>query len=133
MKRRQLLSGMAIAAGLATTPPLYAAQRFSSLRDEKSQQLLKRLRGLLGDETSAAAIGRAYFSTEPKLDMHDVLNRLVTDLGGETLVLNSSRQQLKLRFSERRRQDFMQKNVLRVEGWVLSSSEVKLYALAALA
>lgn len=100
----------------------------------KRQLLQSRLAALFKNRESAQVIGREYLNHSPQeANPQVLLNLLSAGLAIEAELFFLARDD-KLRQSlERRiRQDFEDEHVVRVRGWLLSATEARLCALAAL-
>ena len=127
--RRRLL---AAAGGLALPLALAPLRPWSALVDVAPASRAARLAGLLADQKSAAAVGRAYLDLAPgEADSRVLVQRLSASLGkgGRTLGDDELRRLLALRIDR----DFADERVATVQGWVLSVTELRLCALCALA
>jgi hypothetical protein len=125
--RRRLL---AAAGGLALPLALAPLRPWSALVDVAPASRAARLAGLLADQESAAAVGRAYLDLAPgEADSRVLVQRLSASLGkGRTLGDDELRRLLALRIDR----DFADERVATVQGWVLSVTELRLCALCAL-
>jgi hypothetical protein len=130
MRRRHVLGGLGAAAtGALGWRPAWA--RTASGASGPAARLL----GVLSRSDSAAVIGRAYLAGHP--DEAEV-DRLVAALDTALQHHHDSSgrvegMELKGALSRLIRDDFAERRVVHVEGWVLSRSEARLCALAALA
>jgi hypothetical protein len=125
--RRRLL---AAAGGLAVPLALAPLRPWSALVDIAPTSRAARLAGLLADQESAAAVGRAYLDSVPaEADSRVLVERLSASLGkGRTLGDDELRRLLARRIDR----DFADERVATVKGWVLSVTELRLCALCAL-
>lgn len=96
------------------------------LSGDTAAPLASWLRSMIGDLDSARRIGRAYLETAPEASRERLLVELFPRLEPAMGDWRDS-------FAARCRQDFADGNTLRIEGWVLARTEVRLCALAALA
>jgi len=114
-----LASGMALAAGRGEP-------------SEGARAAARRWLRALGWPVSAAAVGRACLGLRPQpRSIEQALEALRIDLGlGESL---STPESLRLAVAARIRFDFESEDVVRVRGWILSRTEVRISALASLA
>lgn len=85
----------------------------------------------VGASESAAVVGRAYLEDRPEERDPQSVARLV--LEGLQIVPQSSGRALRRALESRIRMDFDERKVVSVAGWVLSQTEARLAALAALA
>jgi len=90
---------------------------------------IKRLVGLLHDQESARAIGRAYLLQEPSEADATCLVALL-DPGG---VAARGKAELRRTIAARHREDFGCGRTVILDGWILSRTEVRLCALATIA
>jgi hypothetical protein len=84
---------------------------------------------LFADRRSAAAIGRAWLAergSAPDADLASLRQAVMTALR------DPGREPLEIRFQDRVRRDFAEGNVIMVEGWMLSSVEARVCAIACL-
>ena len=93
-----------------------------------------RLVAVLGRPASAAVVGRAYLAAHPAEAKRDWLaERLSADLRcHDCHPARSDAGRLRAGLARQLRADFGQSRVVRVDGWVLSLTEARLCALAAL-
>jgi|GEM_PF-6839733 len=94
----------------------------------------QKLRHLFQHPRSAQAIGSEYLRSRPELiDAPTLINHLCQgcDQGVTSLTAMHDRE-LRNWLDQRQKQDFAQGKTVRVQGWVLSQTEVELYALLAL-
>lgn len=118
MNRRTLLRFAAMIA-------LFVPAR---LRAAPAPQQADALRGFFRHPDSAAAIGRAYLHIHPEeADPQRLLARLLPD--AEPLL---AREDLRRALAARQAADFAGGRTLRLDGWVLSLTEARLCAAAAL-
>lgn len=94
----------------------------------------ERLVSALSSTESAAELGRAYMETVPFDRSVDVLvERIVAVVpGGYTSVREGDERELKTLLEHEFKEDFRGGNVVIVDGWILSRTEARLYALAAI-
>jgi|HubBroStandDraft_1064217.scaffolds.fasta_scaffold09292_4 hypothetical protein len=79
---------------------------------------------LFADRRSAAAIGRAWLAEAPDADLASLRQTVMTALH------EHGHEPLQVRFQDRIRRDFVEGNVVMVEGWMLSSVEARVCAIA---
>jgi hypothetical protein len=79
---------------------------------------------LFTNRRSAAAIGRAWLAEAPDADLASLRQTVMTALRG------NDRAPLRVRFQDRVRRDFAEGDVVMVEGWMLSSVEARVCAIA---
>ena len=94
------------------------------------ESLGARLLRLFRSPASAAAIGRAYLQGSPQDADEPQLLRLICSPGHRWHTANT--RQLRLLIAQQQAEDFKQGRLVRVHGWVLSETETRLCALAAL-
>jgi hypothetical protein len=134
--RRALMRGTVTTAALgalaATGRPGRAAA--GGLAAPSSDDMLAvRLRDVLRRPASAARLGQAYLEAAPaEADARALAMGLAEDLGGRERVLAATAESLAETVSARCRDDFAAGRTVRLQGWVLSRTEVRLCALAAL-
>lgn len=94
----------------------------------------ERLRGLLAHEDSARLIGRAYLRVAPTEARPDVLTALVAERlpGGRRALDDAGGDDLRELVARGTARDFAEERTVVVDGWVLSCTEARLCALAAL-
>lgn len=131
MSRRRLLRLMiGVAAGLA----LYPSGQTSGWRDQHDE-LAARLAALFSQPQSAAAIGQAYLQQyaheADALRLHRLIVRDVVQQGAG--LRDAGDAELKSLLQQRIWQDFADDRVVKLNGWILSVTEARLCALAALA
>ncbi|HET9223950.1 MAG TPA: hypothetical protein VFO07_15670 [Roseiflexaceae bacterium] len=97
--------------------------------------LSAKLTALFIHQESAQAIGRAYlqrFSQEA--DVRTLEDRIAQGIaGGRTLLVATGKPEISKLLTDRIRQDFATDQIVKVQGWILSITEARLCALAALA
>jgi hypothetical protein len=132
IERRAFLrgAGAATALGLAT-PALLAF--FAGCGRESA--LARSLSGFFADPDSARAVGREYLELSPdEADPATVLERLAgAHLGEWEALASSDPERLVQALRLQHREDFEHERVVAIRGWVLSETEARLCALAALA
>jgi hypothetical protein len=94
-----------------------------------------RLAGVFADRASAAALGRRYLRAHPAAASVDRLcDGVVARLAdGRRAIAEADEDGLRRLLAGAVREDFASDRVIDVDGWVLSATEARLYALAALA
>ena len=125
--RRRVLA--AIAAMGACLPAVGRARGLVAAPDPA----IERLVGLFKHRDSARAIGSAYLATRPEEANPYNLLELITRADQEPLVVHRT-SAMELRDWLRRRQadDFATGRIVKLDGWLLSATEVRLCALVAL-
>lgn len=91
-----------------------------------------RLLSLLAHRDSAARIGRLYLRRFPGEADARRLASMILGQASAPAAAPSAPDALRRQVAQRRRQDFATGETVRVEGWILSRSEARLCALAAL-
>lgn len=120
LSRRELLT-LALAAGL-----LHGFPRIASAIPSGTKALL----GALPNRAAAATLGRAYLAASPaEADPGRLLSLLEATLGSDA----SDEAALLARIDRQLRSEYIRGDLVDVDGWLLSRTEARLYALAALA
>jgi hypothetical protein len=122
-------------AGWALVPfaALARLPRAASAASNPDARLLARLVAFFGEPASAAALGAAYLCRAPE---DSEPGRLVARLfpGASSVVLERwSDSALRSALAQRLAEDFAHSRTVILQGWVLSRSEARLFAAAALA
>jgi hypothetical protein len=129
-RRRFLLValGAGLPLGLAPFRPWHLVVAFD--RREPAARLARLLRG----RDSARAIGREYLRSLPRAASASVLvNAIALGLpGGHSTLGAVGDAELRALLAERSRADFGEDRTVRLRGWLLSETEARLCALAAL-
>lgn len=131
MNRRQLVTAFGLWSGLwAACPAPALAWGLGAARPSRAELLL----AALGRPQSAAAVGRRYLAGHPQeADRAWLAAQLDADLRCQDCdPLQADERRLRAGLSRQIRADFARRRVVRVEGWVLSVTEARLCALAAL-
>jgi hypothetical protein len=121
LSRRRLLIGAlgsVAAIGLGSWPLGGVISRLWEV-DRRAE-----LHGLIHDRTTAAALGQRYLLIAPREADEDRLIGFLTDRHS----IRPVREQVSARIAE----DFTGGRTLRLDGWIVSRSEARLFALAAL-
>jgi hypothetical protein len=94
----------------------------------------ERLAGLFTHQDSARAVGRAYLDRVPgESSASRLVDRVAADLpGGRRTLRDASDADLRELLAARIRSDFEEDRVVDVDGWVLSPTEARLYAITTL-
>ena len=94
----------------------------------------ERLAGLLTHRDSAREVGSAYLDRAPQeASVSGLVDRIAAELPqGRRTVQEASDDELRTLLAASIRLDFEHDRVVQVRGWVLSPTEARLYALAAL-
>jgi hypothetical protein len=118
------------------TMPMSAMARLpfaASPPPDPEARLLTRLAGLFGEPASATALGAAYLRQAPEeAEPGCLLSRLFPDAATEVLERWSDGV-LRSTLARRLAEDFANSRTVVLQGWVLSRSEARLFAAAALA
>ena len=131
IERRAFLRGAGAATALGLAAPALAAFLAGCGRESALAQSLS---GFFADPESARAVGREYLELSPdEADADTVLERLAGPQRREWEALAASdpdrlAQALRLQH----RSDFAHERVVAIRGWILSVTEARLCALAAL-
>ncbi len=94
----------------------------------------ERLAGLLTHRDSARVVGSAFLDHAPEeASVSHLVDRISAELPeGRQTVRDASNDELRALLAASVRSDFDEERVVNVDGWVLSPTEARLYALAAL-
>lgn len=125
-----------LAAALGVTATALTA-RFAFERTATEDDLssdAERLVGAFPSTESAAELGRAYLATvalerSPNL----LVERIVTGLPGGYASVRGNEAHLQTLLAQRLKEDFRRGHTVTVDGWILSRTEARLFALAAIA
>ena len=130
--RRRFLASLLWALPLALRPA-FAWAVLSERRGYIS--LDSRLGALLRHEESAGLIGREYLRMAPHEANVQILLSLISlgRVDGQKGTSDADAESLRERLWSRTRQDFEEGHIVRIHGWILSLTETRLCALAALA
>ena len=119
--RRQALRYLAALGAL----PLYPLAGCSRETDPAELVALRR------DRKSAALLGRAWLDDQsPEPSATELMERICGESGCADFADDSDR--MRRSIAERHRSDFERGNLISVEGWLMSETEVALYALVAI-
>ena len=131
ISRRQVL---AAAGGVGVAAVSVWARPWRSLVAFVPVSAAERLVGLFSHRASAEAVGSAYLARVPsEAAVGRLVSMIVAELpDGRRTVIEASDDELRAILLERVRTDFEQDRIVDVEGWVLSPTEARLYALASL-
>lgn len=131
MKRRQFFTAFALSGALWSA---WQSRARVWLPIGRGPGAADRLASVLGRPASAAAVGRAYLAGHPgEADRDWLAAQLSADLRlRDCDPARSEAARLRAGLSRQLRADFAQSRVVRVDGWVLSVTEARLCALAAL-
>jgi hypothetical protein len=133
MNRRQFLL---FSAGVAAI--VFAQTKLTGLIPAwggRQAHLSARIAALFSHQESAQVIGLAYLQRYAQEgDSQVLLNQMLRNMaGGAERLLLAGDAELKALFQDRIRQDFADDNVVKLHGWILSTTEAQLCALATLA
>ena len=128
LTRRNLLRLLASLGVVLATRPLGVLSTLG--RSAGRESLGARLLRLFRSTASAAAIGRVYLQNAPQDADERRLLRLICSSGHRWHTANT--RQLRLLIALQQVEDFKQGRLARVHGWILSETEARLCALAAL-
>jgi hypothetical protein len=128
-RRRFIAAGVAVVGslGLTTLRPWRALVRIVAPSEEA------RLMGLFAHPESARAVGMRYLETSRNEASSRLLGRLSRGLSVDRSIQELDDRELRARLLSRIQSDFESGRVVDLDGWVVSSTEADLYALAALA
>lgn len=131
MKRRQFLTTFALSGALWT---VWQSRARAWLPSWRGAAAADRLVAVLRRPASAAVVGRAYLAGHPaEADRDWLAAQLDADLRCQNCnPARSDAARLRAGLARQLRVDFAQSRVVRVDGWVLSVTEARLCALAAL-
>lgn len=122
-------------AGRATALALAAPSLLSALAGcGPDAELGGRLAGFYGDPEAAAAVGRVWLAASPEEADRALLIERMADgsLDEWERLARRDPEALRAAVRARHRTDFAEDRVVRLNGWILSETEVRLCALAAL-
>ena len=131
MKRRQVVIALGAWIAFLTARPHGA---WAWLRDAPRPDAAERLLSALGRPESAAVVGRRYLAGHPgEADRRRLAESLDLDLRRQDCdPAQADPARLRAGITRQVRADFAHGRVVRVDGWVLSVTEARLCALAAL-
>lgn len=129
MDRRSVLLGAlaaALALGLAPLRPWRVL-----IETLPREPLASRLTGLLGDLDSARVVGRAYVrATSAEATSQALVDAIAAGVpGGRDVIRATSPADLRRLILARVRQDFVDDDVVTLDGWIVSKTEGRLCAL----
>lgn len=100
---------------------------------DNTPTLLARLSGIYDDTTSAAVIGMAYLEEfEEEANAQRLVELICPDARQQNRFLRANLTELRKLLDYQVRLDFAVGNTVRLRGWVLARTEVRLYAIAAI-
>src|SRR5712692_1926613 len=130
--RRSFLREFAFAIAFVFARPLHVVLREHAI---SANDLIVRLTSVLVHRESAAVIGQEYLRRVPEENNIDVLVDLICSPGAgqqKELMYSGDAKALRAILSSQQRDDFANDRTSKVQGWILSDTEVRLCALAAL-
>jgi hypothetical protein len=128
-RRKFLFLGGAIGGCLLATPGL---TWLASVWQKRERALRSRLIALFHNQPSARVIGSSYLQQHPQEANVSLLLKRVVPQAFDPLNSAGDRELMNL-LQRRIRQDFREEKVVKLRGWILSATEARLCALAALA
>jgi hypothetical protein len=131
LSRREFLA-LAAAAGAA----LLAAEQAGAPMPWARQhdRLVPRLLGVFQHTESARVVGKEYLRAYPhEADASQLADTIAAAVpGGARAILGAPAAELRALLDHTTRADFAAERVVTLQGWILSATEARLYALAAL-
>lgn len=130
--RRSFLREFGFSIAFVFARPLHVVLREHSI---SANDLIVRLTSVLVHRESAAVIGQEYLRRVPEENNIDVLVDLICSPGAgqqKELMYSGDAKALRAILSSQQRDDFANDRTSKVQGWILSDTEVRLCALAAL-
>ena len=129
--RRHFL--MLFAATSTLAPVLPGGRSLAAALETGPHRDAARVTRLFAHPESARIVGESYLATLPvRPDLDELLHEIFPDVEGRALAQAGSTGELSSWLDARRRSDFEQGRVVDVAGWLLSGTEARLCALAAL-
>jgi hypothetical protein len=130
LSRRRFL----VAVGGAAAALAVRAEPWRAVVAVRARSDAEHLVSALDHLESARVVGRAYLREHPReRSVAGLVDGITSDLpGGRATVGGASEAELRLAVSASIRNDFARETSVRVQGWILSRTEARLYALAAL-
>jgi hypothetical protein len=119
-----LLGGVGALGGALLGAP--HVTRLQSVWPDGAGSLHRRLAALFRHQASARAIGRRYLQHYPR---ENNVGHLLEGI----ISRPASNRELVVALQQQIRQDYVDERVVKLEGWILSVTEARLYALASLA
>ncbi len=114
---------------MATLPATFT----SSSQQHKKHITPDQFLGLLRETSSARAIGNIYLTTyEPKADADSIVNQLFNKKNELEIFLNSTVEKQRQQIGNMVQADFKQSRLVNVNGWLLSKTEARIYAIISL-
>ena len=123
------LSGLSAYSFLSPSRVLATCRQLSD-----SDPLAVKLVALFTHEDSAQMIGQTYLQRVPEeADVHVLVDRICSSqLARRAELLEADTSTLRAWLSQQQRQDFLRGGTVKVQGWMLSATEVRLCALTVL-
>ena len=129
--RRQFLFLLLSGSSIAGVWP--GSTSLAAVIEPESRHAAELVIKLFGHPESARIVGAAYLSARPgQADVGALLRDVFPDAACRTDGRPGSARDLCIEFDQRRRADFENGRVASIAGWVLSETEAKLCAIAAL-
>ena len=131
LSRREFLA-LAAAAGAALLAAEWAGAPLPWAR--RQDRLIPRLLGVFQHAESARVVGAEYLRANPgEADAFQLADTIAAAVPGDApTVLRASAAELRALLDHTTRADFAADRVVMLQGWILSATEARLYALAAL-
>jgi hypothetical protein len=131
VNRRLFVTGAATVVGGLGLWPAMACIRWDA---HPVRRWAAQLSGVLRHQAAAGEIGRAYLRAHPsEADPERLVAGITGDWErGPAELDRLGRDELRLRLREQIRSDFAQGRTVLVDGWVLATSEARLFGLSAL-
>ncbi|MFQ5544958.1 MAG: hypothetical protein ACE5FE_03155 [Acidiferrobacterales bacterium] len=130
--RRRFLGVLAYLGLVGIVRPQHS---LSAPHDEQlADSLARKLAAFSRQTTGARNVGREYLLHVPAENKPHVLVDLICATGGwrHAELANTDSARLRVMLQDRIRRDFANGQVVNLHGWILSQTETRLYALAAL-
>ena len=133
-RRRFLVTFTATIAGIGGSALAIKSRPWRALVAFAPVSAAERLAGLLAHRDSARVVGTAYLDRVPsEASASRLVDRIAADLPeGRRTVRDASDDELRSLLAASVRSDFEQDRIVEVDGWVLSPTEARLYALTTL-
>jgi hypothetical protein len=131
LSRREFLA-LAAAAGAALMAAEWAGAPVPWARQQ--DRLVPRLLGVFQHTESARVVGGQYLRAYPhEADAFQLAETIAAAVpGGARAILGASTAELRALLDQATRAEFAAEQVIMLQGWILSATEARLYALAAL-
>ena len=122
-----------IAAGLGNSLPLRAAHAALSSADDAPSPLPGRLSILFTAKESARKVGRRYLQRFPhEADVHRLTLLICRSERRRARLARVDAPTMRNILAKQQRQDFRNRRIVAIDGWMLSETEARLCAIAAL-